>query len=115
MERVLVVDAEARILRFTELTLKSSGYDVVTATSGCEAIELTHSAKPDIIILDTFTDGLELLKKLRSFSDIPIIVFSAKSRIGDKAIDSGANDFLAKPFKPEELIKRIEALLPLGG
>ena len=115
MRKVLLVDDEERIIRFTSLVLKTSGYKVITSTTGEKAIKLAQSNKPDIIVLDIFLpdmDGFEVLKKLRSFLDTPVIAFSARSSVAEKALSLGANDFLAKPFIPEELVIRIKALLP---
>ena len=118
LRKVLVIDDEVRILRFTSLALKASGYEVITSATGKTAVELAESIKPDIILMDIFLadiDGFELLKKIRSSSDVPIIAFSARSGIANEALSLGANDFLTKPFIPEELMRRIEAILPASG
>ena len=111
----MLVDDEVRILRFAALVLKNAGYDVITETLGEKAVELAQSAKPDIIVLDILmpdVDGFEVLKRIRAFWGAPVLAFSARSGVGDKAIESGANDYLAKPFDPNELVRRISALLP---
>jgi DNA-binding response OmpR family regulator len=113
---VLVVDDHPRVLRFIEIDLKLRGFEVITATSGREALELVRSKRPDIMLLDIIMpemDGLEVLKKLRSFSQLPVIAFSASHGSHDEAMRLGANDFIAKPFRPEEMVRRMEVLL--GG
>ena len=113
-KRVLVVDDEAAILRIIRTSLRVFGYDVVTSESGEEALKLVESEKPDIMLLDVLMpgkNGFETLKELRAKSDLPVIVFSARSSSRDEAFRLGANDFVAKPFTPEEMVKRISAIL----
>ena len=112
--RVLVVDDELRILKFLRASLLAHGYEVITATNGKEALELARLKQPDIMLLDMFLpvmDGFEVLQKLRSFSKLPVIAFSASNSVRDRVLNFGANDFVAKPFAPDDLIKTIEALL----
>jgi two-component system KDP operon response regulator KdpE len=111
---VLVVDDEQRILRFLSLSLKASGYRVVTAETGEKALDLARQDKPDIVVLDVFLpgiDGFEVLRQLRTFSQAPVIMISARDSLGPNAMDQGAADFLAKPFKPEQLVQRIKGIL----
>jgi DNA-binding response OmpR family regulator len=113
--RVLVVDDEERILKFLEIRLKASGYGVLTATSGLEALEQVQAQEPDMVVLDVLMpkkDGFETLKELRTFSYIPVIILSAKEANSDKVrgLELGADDYLAKPFNPDELVARIEAV-----
>jgi DNA-binding response OmpR family regulator len=111
---VLVVDDHPRVLRLIEADLKLLGYDVLTTTSGEEALELVKTRKPDIMILDIImpgTDGLEVLKQLRAFSQIPVIALSANLGERDNALRLGANDFVVKPFNSDEIVKRIEKLI----
>ncbi|MBI4333435.1 MAG: response regulator transcription factor [Chloroflexi bacterium] len=113
--RVLVVDDEARILNFLRAKLKVSGYEVLTATNGMEAIEVIHTQEPDLVVLDILMpkmNGLDMLKQLRTFSSIPVIILSAKGANGDKiqGLTLGADDYLPKPFNPDELVARIEAV-----
>lgn len=113
-KRVLVVDDHPKVLRFIEIDLKLRGFDVVTTTSGEEALELVKSARPDIMLLDIVMpgmDGLEVLKKLRGFTQLPVITFSASPGNHDDAIRLGADDFMPKPFDPNGMVRRIEALL----
>jgi two-component system KDP operon response regulator KdpE len=113
--RVLVVDDEQRILNFLSSKLKASGYDVLTAGNGKDALEQVQAQDPDLVVLDIMMpkmDGFETLKELRSFSSIPVIFLSAKGANADKVkgLGLGADDYLAKPFSPDELIARIEAV-----
>jgi DNA-binding response OmpR family regulator len=111
---VLVVDDHPKVLRFIEIDLKLRGYEVVTATSGEEALKLVRSRKPSIMLLDIImpeVDGLEVLKRLRTSSQLPVIAFSASPGERDNAIRLGADDFMTKPFHPDDMVKRIEVLL----
>jgi len=115
-KRVLLVDDEQAILKVFSIQLRVSGYEVITALSGQEALELVDSAKPDIMLLDIVmpgVDGFEVLQKLRSHSRLPVIVFSARSDNAVKALALGADDFLAKPFAPDELVKKIQTVFDL--
>ena len=113
-KRILVVDDEPGVLRFVQVSLGLAGYDVQTTKDAREALELVRSDAPDIVLTDIVmapVDGLQLLDKLRSFSDVPVIVFTAQSIIADLAMKTGASDFIAKPFRPGELEKKISAVL----
>ena len=113
--RVLVADDEQRILNFLSSKLRVSGYEVLTASNGVEALEQVQAQEPDLIVLDVLMprmDGFETLKELRSFSSVPVIILSARGTNVDKVkgLSLGADDYLAKPFSPDELIARIEAV-----
>lgn len=113
--RVLVVDDEERILNFLRAKLKTSGYDVITASNGQTALELVQTQEPDMMVLDVLMpgiDGFETLKQLRAFSSIPVIILSAKGAYTDRirGLGMGADDYLPKPFNPDELVARIEAV-----
>lgn len=111
---VLVVDDDGRILRFLDISLKMAGYKVVVALNGEEALRLQESERPDVVLLDIFMpgmSGIEVLRKLRTVSKVPVIAFSAHATALREALQAGANDFLAKPFIPEELIQRIKVLM----
>ena len=113
--RILVVDDEKRILNFLRTKLKASGYEVLTAVDGLEALEQVQAQEPDLILLDVLMprmDGFETLKRLRSFCSTPVIVLSAKGSDVDKikGLGLGADDYLPKPFNPDELVARIEAV-----
>ena len=112
--RVLVVDDEAAILRFVSAGLEISGYVPRSTTDGEEALDIAKSGKADIMLLDIFMapmTGFDVLMQLREFSDIPVIVFTARDDIGEIAITTGADDYLGKPFKPAELAEKIEKVL----
>jgi DNA-binding response OmpR family regulator len=111
---ILVVDDDQLILKMIRIRLQLSGYDVVTVSNGKEALALIGSTQPDIMLLDVLMpgiDGFEVLKRLRIFSELPVIVLSARSEYAEKAVSVGANDFLAKPFDVDEMVKRIERLI----
>jgi DNA-binding response OmpR family regulator len=113
-KRVLLVDDEDRIVNFLALKLKVSGYQVVCASDGEKGLELARSTNPDIILLDVIMpgiDGLEVLRRLRKFSDVPVIILSAKERISEEVFALGANAFMSKPFNPDDLISKVRALL----
>jgi len=113
--RILLVDDEERILNFLRSKLKASGYEVLTASNGIEGLEQTQAQEPDLVVLDLLMpkmDGLEMLKELRSFSAVPVIILTAKGADADriKGLQLGADDYLPKPFNPDELVARIEAV-----
>ena len=113
--RILVVDDEQRVLNFLRSKLRASGYEVLTASSGPEALEQAQAEEPDLIVLDVLMpkmDGFETLKELRSFSAVPVIILSARESNSDKikGLSLGADDYLPKPFNPDELVARIEAV-----
>jgi len=111
---VLVVDDHPKVLRFIEIDLRLCGFEVITTTSGSEALELVKSARPDIMLLDIIMpemDGFEVLKKLRDFAQLPVIAFSASPGNYHDAMRLGANDFMPKPFQPDEMVRRIKVLL----
>jgi two-component system KDP operon response regulator KdpE len=113
--RTLIVDDEERIVNFLRSKLKASGYEVLTASNGVEGLEQAQAQEPDLIVLDLLMpkmDGLEMLKELRSFSAVPVIILTAKGADADriKGLQLGADDYLPKPFNPDELVARIEAI-----
>jgi DNA-binding response OmpR family regulator len=111
---VLVVDDQPKVLRFIEIDLKLRGFKVITTTSGEEALELVKSAKPDIVLLDIIMpgmDGFAVLKELQTFIKLPVIAFSTSPGNQDEALRLGANDFMHKPFDPDDMARRIKALL----
>ena len=113
--RILLVDDEERILNFLRSKLKALGYDVLSASDGREALEQASAQDPDLIVLDVRMpkmDGIEALKQLRTFSETPVIILSACGTDADKikGLTSGADDYLQKPFNPDELVARIEAV-----
>jgi DNA-binding response OmpR family regulator len=113
--RVLVVDDEPRILNFLISKLRASGYDTLTASNGVEALDQAQAQQPDLIVLDVVMpkmDGFETLKELRTFSAVPVIFLSARGTDVDriKGLGLGADDYLSKPFSPDELVARIDAV-----
>jgi two-component system KDP operon response regulator KdpE len=114
--RVLVCDDEQQILRALRVILRDAGYEALPASTGEEALDLTAVRRPDAAIIDLVLpdiDGVELCRRLREWSEIPVIVLSA---IGDedakvRALAAGADDYVTKPFGPRELIARLQAAL----
>jgi len=116
-KRVLVVDDEPGILNFIRASLTLAGYEVTITTDGEEGLQLAQSGKPDIVLLDVVMvplSGFDVLKKLRAFSQVPVIIFTARGHIFDLALEMGADDFIAKPFRPDELKQKIEDILISG-
>src|SRR5689334_15724975 len=114
--KILVVDDEPRYLRLLEANLRTEGYEVITAMDGLQAIE-TFSANPvDLILLDVMMpklDGFAACQRIRQFSNVPIIMLTAKGEEQDrvKGLDLGADDYLVKPFSATELLARVRAVL----
>ncbi len=114
--RVLVVDDEPQILRALRATLRGNGYDVTTASDGEEALDLIATHPPDIVILDLVMpgkSGFDVVREVRTWSALPIIVLSARGGERDKvtALDLGADDYLTKPFGAEDLLARMRVAL----
>jgi DNA-binding response OmpR family regulator len=119
-EKILLVDDEPTLLATLALNLRSSGYDVVTASDGAAALEVARSESPDLIVLDLMMpelDGLTVTRTLRQVSDTPILVLTARTGELDKIIglESGADDYMTKPFSLGELQARLRALLRRAG
>ena len=120
MKKILVVDDEALLVKGIRFNLQNDGYEVITGSDGVEAVELAQSQKPDLIVLDVMMpqmDGLTACSKIREFSDVPIILLTAKTTDMDKLLgfDQGADDYLTKPFNILELKARIRAMLRRSG
>ena len=118
--KILVVDDEALLVKGIRFNLQSEGYDVITGTDGLEAVKLVQEQKPDLVVLDVMMphmDGMTACSKIREFSDVPIILLTAKAEDMDKLMgfDHGADDYLTKPFNILELKARIRALLRRAG
>ena len=115
----VIADNEANQLELMSFNLSNAGYSIIKATNGKEAIELIENHSPDLIILDWMMpkmSGIDVCRTLRSRSEtkqIPIIILSARSEDSDKSLglDTGADDYISKPFSPKELISRVKALL----
>jgi len=116
MTRVLVVDDEPQIRRALRTSLEAHGYEVATAGTGEEGVLAAAETAPELVLLDLGLpdlDGTEVIERVRSFSDVPVIVLSVRDRQADKvaALDAGADDFVTKPFGVEELLARLRAAL----
>jgi len=115
-KRILVVDDEVRYQRLLDANLRTDGYDVVTASNGLEAIEVFSSQPVDLILLDVMMpkmDGFETCQRIREYSNVPIIILTAKGDEKDRVrgLDLGADDYLTKPFSATELLARVRAVL----
>ncbi|MEH7123852.1 response regulator transcription factor [Bacillus sp. JJ1773] len=115
-QKICIVDDEPKILRFVSANLKSIGYEVTTVNSGEELFERFDLISPDLILLDIMMpgqDGFDVLEKLRKFSDVPVIMLTARSNPHDKVhgLNVGADDYLTKPFSLDELFARVNAVL----
>ena len=114
--KILVVDDEALLVKGIKFNLENEGYTVVTGTDGVEAVDAASAGDIDLIVLDLMMprmDGLEACRRIREFSDVPIIMLTAKTGDMDKLMgfEHGADDYLTKPFNILELKARIRALL----
>ncbi len=114
--RILVVDDDPEIVSFVRRGLAYEGYTVDTAADGSEALAKAREREPDLVILDIMMpgiDGIEVAKRLRQGGDVPILMLTAKGTIADKVtgLESGADDYLVKPFAFDELLARVRALL----
>ncbi len=120
MKKILVVDDEVLLVKGIRFNLQNEGYEVVTGSNGLEAVQLAKEGGINLIVLDVMMpvmDGLTACSKIREFSDVPIIMLTAKTEDMDKLIgfDHGADDYLTKPFNILELNARIRALLRRSG
>jgi two-component system, OmpR family, KDP operon response regulator KdpE len=115
--RVLIVDDEPKLVRLAREVLLATGFDVLTAGTGQEAIEAVALEQPDLVLLDIMLpggmDGVNVAERLRRFSDVPIIMLTAKDGQPDllRGFDAGADDYVTKPFEARELVARIRAVL----
>src|ERR671936_3096608 len=113
-QSVLVVEDESSIASFVALYLKNAGYSVRTAASGSEALNQVAHEMPSLIVLDLMLpdiDGIEVTKRIRQTSDVPILMLTARDEDVDKIIglEVGADDYLTKPFNPRELVARVKS------
>jgi DNA-binding response OmpR family regulator len=115
--RILVIDDEPRLIRLVREVLTATGYEVLTTVSGEHAIEMTALEQPDLLLLDIVLagtiDGYQVAKRIREFSDVPIIMLTARVRETDKlhGFGVGADDYITKPFSSKELLARVKAVL----
>jgi two-component system KDP operon response regulator KdpE len=119
-QMILVVDDEPAIVRLTRARLQADDYAVVTAASGSDALELLDRERPDLVILDVMMpamDGFETLRRIRQNSAVPVIMLTARVSDPDKlrGFEYGADDYVTKPFNPDELAARVQALLRRSG
>jgi DNA-binding response OmpR family regulator len=113
---ILVVDDEPRYLRLVEINLTSNEYEVRTANNGKQAVEMVAEEQPDLILLDVMMpimDGFSATGRIREFSNVPIIIVTAKGEEHDRVrgLDAGADDYIVKPFSAQELLARVRAVL----
>lgn len=113
---ILIVDDEPRYLRLMEANLLTDGYQVIQATNGQEAVDMVVEKNPDLVFLDIMMpilDGFEALERIREFSNVPIIVVTARGSENDRVrgLDLGADDYIVKPFSATELLARARAVL----
>ena len=115
-QSVLVVEDESSIASFVALYLKNAGYSVRTVATGADALAQADAERPDLIVLDLMlpdVDGIEVCRRLRKDSDVPILMLTARDEDVDKIIglEVGADDYLTKPFNPRELVARVKSIL----
>jgi DNA-binding response OmpR family regulator len=120
VSNILVVEDEGSIASFVSLYLKNAGFDVRTASTGAEALQLAASQPPTLVVLDLMLpdiDGIEVCKRLRQDSDVPILMLTARDEDIDKIVglEVGADDYMTKPFNPRELVARIKSILRRSG
>ena len=115
-EKILVVEDERNIASFVSMYLKNARYHVEIARDGTEALQKADATKPDLVVLDLMLpdiDGLEVCRQIRSTSDVPILMLTARDDDVDKIVglEVGADDYLTKPFNPRELVARVKSVL----
>ncbi len=118
--RVLVIDDEPHIVDFITLGLQRAGYTVVGAYDGARGLQLADELRPDLVVLDVMLpglDGLQVCRRLRARDNVPILLLTARGEVDDRVrgLDSGADDYLCKPFSFAELAARVRALLRRRG
>lgn len=116
-DRILVVDDEPRVVRLVREVMEAVGYEVIAATSGTSAIEMVALEQPDLVLLDVLLpggpDGYQVCRRIREFSEVPVIMLTARAQERDmlEGFDAGADDYLTKPFSAKELVVRVKAVL----
>jgi two-component system, OmpR family, KDP operon response regulator KdpE len=113
---ILVADDEPRVTKLVSIALSEEGFRVVTASTGPEALKMADEHRPDVILLDIVMpgmDGIDVMRQLRETRAVPVILVTAKGSTADKAkgLDFGADDYISKPFHPDELAARVRAVL----
>ena len=117
-KRVLIVDDEPRIGKILAIKCRLFDYEAIVATSGTEALNAVETQNPDLMLLDIVMphmDGFQVLERVRTFSKLPVIAFSARSENGPKALKMGANSFVTKPFNVDEMVMRVKTMLEDKG
>jgi len=119
-DRILVCDDEPQILRALQVILNDARFEVATASSATQALDIASVRPPEAAIVDLILpdrDGVEVVRSIRAWSDLPILLLSAVSEEAEKVrtFDAGADDYLSKPFGPDELVARLRALLRRGA
>lgn len=117
--RILVVDDDEALAEMIGIVLRNDGFEPVFCADGGQALEVFRSSKPDLVLLDLMlpgSDGIEVCRQIRGESDVPIVMLTAKSDTSDvvRGLESGADDYVPKPFKPAELVARVRARLRPG-
>ena len=116
MTKILIVEDEEKLLRFIEIELKHEGYEIVKAYNGRTGLEIAEKGEIDLVLLDIMLpeiNGLEVLRRIRKVSEVPIIMLTARDAVMEKVsgLDAGADDYITKPFAIEELLARIRTAL----
>ena len=116
MKTILIVDDEPQIAEIAGDYLRHAGFDVITAGDGARALDTMHARRPDLVVLDLGLprlDGLDVAKRIRADSDLPIIMLTARAEEDDRlrGLEVGADDYITKPFSPRELVARVKAVL----
>jgi len=116
MEKILTVDDEPRFIRLIEANLHTAGYEVLTAPDGRTAIDIVANQSPDLVLLDVMMpemDGFQTLDRIREFSNVPVIILTAKGEEADRVegLNRGADDYVVKPFSANELLARVRAVI----
>lgn len=119
-QKILVIEDEEGIVHLLNLYLKDAGYSVIAAKDGADGLELHAREHPDLVILDIMLptiDGFEICRRIRTWSKTPILMLTARSSEDDRiqGLDTGADDYLVKPFSPRELVSRVRAILRRTG
>ncbi|OMH35162.1 MtrAB system response regulator MtrA [Tersicoccus sp. Bi-70] len=117
--RILVVDDDEALAEMIGIVLRNDGFDPSFCADGAQALEAFHNSRPDLVLLDLMLpglDGIEVCRQIRSESDVPVVMLTAKSDTSDivRGLESGADDYVPKPFKPAELVARVRARLRPG-